>query len=58
MCHPIIGASVLVIGAIVTASSLPVLFVGVGICAVGQKSFGPVMQAYLMDVFPDDSMEG
>jgi predicted MFS family arabinose efflux permease len=63
MCRPIIGASVLVIGAIgmgaiVTASSLPVLFVGVGIYAVGQKSFGPVMQAYLMVVFPDDSMGG
>lgn len=63
MPRPMIGAGVLVIGAIgmgviVTASSLATLFIGVGIYAVGQKAFGPVMQAYLMDVFPDDSMGG
>jgi predicted MFS family arabinose efflux permease len=61
--RPIVGASVLFLGAVgmgllVVTPSLPVIFGSIVIYAVGQKSFGPVMQAHLMDVFPDESMGG
>lgn len=35
-----------------------VVFLGIGIFAVGLMSFPPVMQAFLMDIFPDRSMGG
>jgi MFS family permease len=35
-----------------------VLFVGIGVFAAGLNSFEPVMQALLMDVFPDAEMGG
>jgi MFS family permease len=34
------------------------IFVGVAVFAAGLMSFPPVMQAYLMDLFPDESMGG
>jgi MFS family permease len=35
-----------------------VLFVGIGVFAAGLNSFEPVVQALLMDVFPDEEMGG
>lgn len=46
------------IGLLVIAPSGAVAIGGIALYAVGQKSFGAPMQAYLMDSFPDDSMGG
>jgi MFS family permease len=35
-----------------------VLFLAIALCGAGLMSFAPVMQAFLMDRFPDDSMGG
>lgn len=43
---------------IVSSRSLAVVVAGVVAFAIGQKSFPPVMQAYLMEGFPDESMGG
>ena len=46
------------IGLLVVAPSGAVAVAGVVLYAVGQKSFGAPMEAYLMDSFPDSSMGG
>lgn len=46
------------LGLLVLSSSIPVAVVGTVVFAVGHRSFPPVMQAYLMDSFPDESMGG
>lgn len=61
--RPYVGGGGLVLGALgvvvlVVAPSAPVAIAGVVIFAAGHKAFPPVMQAYLMDVFPDDSRGG
>lgn len=43
---------------LVTATSIPTIFVGVFVFALGYKGFGPAMQSHLMDSFPDASMGG
>lgn len=61
--RPFVAASSLLVAAVgmgllVATPSLPVVFLGVVVFAVGYKAFGPVMQAHLMDSFPDASMGG
>lgn len=46
------------IGVLVLAPTGLVAIAGVALYALGQKSFGAPMQAYLMDRFPDASMGG
>ena len=46
------------IGLLVVAPSGTVAVAGIVLYALGQKSFGAPMQAYLMDSFPDDTMGG
>lgn len=43
---------------IVTASAPSFIFVGIAVFAIGLLGFPPVMQAYLMSVFPTESMGG
>ena len=52
----LLGAAAL--GAVILVGSTPAIVVGVVLFAVGLLSFPPVMQAYLMDRLPDDSMGG
>jgi MFS family permease len=59
----IIGATGLFLGSfgilvLVFASSPLMAIGGIILFALGQKAFPPVMQAYLMDTFPDGSMAG
>lgn len=61
--RPLVASAALLVGAVgmgllVSSSSVPVVFLAVVVFAVGYKSFGPVMQAHLMDSFPDSSMGG
>lgn len=56
-----VGALVLAaagLGALLLAESLVLVGASVAVLAVGFRSFSPVALAYLMDVFPDDSMGG
>lgn len=46
------------IGMLVLGPSVNLVVIGVVVYAIGHKAFGPVMQAYLMDLFPDASMGG
>lgn len=46
------------IGTIALTDSIPLAIAGVAVLAVGQKAYGPVMQAHLMDSFPDGSLGG
>lgn len=43
---------------VITTSSVPLMFAAIIVYAIGHKGFGPVMQAYLMDIFPDESKGG
>ena len=52
----LLGASAL--GAVLLVDSTPAVIVGVVLFAVGLLSFPPVMQAYLMDRLPNESMGG
>lgn len=61
--RPMIGAASLGLSAVGVAllifGSMEVLIIfGVVLYAIGHKSFAPVMQAYLMDIFADDSKGG
>ncbi|MDY6819310.1 MAG: MFS transporter [Halobacteriales archaeon] len=61
--HTSVAAAALTLGliglaAVIYAPSLPVILLGVVVFAAGLRSYPPVMQAYLMDAFPDDSMGG
>lgn len=49
----IVGLAILLV-----ASSIPVAVLGTVGFALGHRSFPPVMQAYLMDRFPDETMGG
>jgi MFS family permease len=56
-----IGSFVLGIGGLavlIAANSIPMAVLGTAGYALGHRSFPPVMQAYLMDRFPDESMAG
>ena len=46
------------LGLLVLSASVPLAVVGTVVFALGHRSFPPVMQAYLMDSFPDESMGG
>jgi MFS family permease len=52
----LLGAAAL--GAVLLVESRPAIIVGVVLFAAGLLSFPPVMQAYLMDRLPDESMGG
>lgn len=55
------GALLLGIGGLtgmLVAEQTPVIFLGIGVFAAGLMSFPPVMQAFLMDMFPDESKGG
>lgn len=43
---------------VITTSSVALVFGAILLYAIGHKGFGPVMQAYLMDIFPDESKGG
>ncbi|MGQ4554955.1 MFS transporter [Halobellus sp. GM3] len=43
---------------LIVASTTPLIFLAIGVFATGLMSFPPVMQAFLMDLFPDGSMGG
>lgn len=63
MNRALLGAMVLIMGSIgvgilVLSVRVWVIFGGLLIYAIGHKGFGTVMQAYLMDTFPDRSMGG
>lgn len=63
MARPTIAATGLAIAVagITILIAAPVAWaamMGVALYAIGHKSFGPVMAAYLMDLFPDGSMGG
>lgn len=49
----IVGLAILI-----SATSIPMAVLGTVGFALGHRSFPPVMQAYLMDRFPDESMAG
>jgi len=49
----IVGLSILVV-----ATSLPVIIAGIVLYAAGLMAFTPVLQAYLMDIFPESSKGG
>lgn len=46
------------LGVVLFAPTTAVTVAGVVVYAVGIRSFPPVMQAYAMDIFPDESMGG
>lgn len=46
------------LGTVIVASQTALILLGVGIFAAGLMSYPPVMMAYLMDVFPTDTMGG
>ena len=52
----LLGATAL--GAVLLAGSTPAIVLGVVLFSAGLLSFPPVMQAYLMDRLPDESMGG
>jgi MFS family permease len=52
----LLGATAL--GAVLLVGSTPAVVFGVVLFAAGLLSFPPVMQAYLMDRLPDESMGG
>lgn len=52
----LLGATAL--GAVLLVDSTPAIVLGVVLFAAGLLSFPPVMQAYLMDRLPDESMGG
>lgn len=61
--RPAVAAAALVLGAfalgaLVVASDPLLVALAVVLFAVGLMSYPPVIQAFLMDVFPDDSMGG
>lgn len=61
--RPVVGAGVLLVGAFGLAGLLVpstgwLVVAALLVFAVGYKGFGPVMQAYLMDTFPDASKGG
>lgn len=43
---------------LIAATSIPIAVLGTVGYAIGHRSFPPVMQAYLMDRFPDETMAG
>jgi MFS family permease len=49
-------ASILGLTVMVVAPTIPSIAAGITAFAVGTRSFPPVMQAYLLSSFPDDSM--
>ncbi|MFA9518591.1 MFS transporter [Halopenitus sp. H-Gu1] len=58
-----VAASALLLGlvgltGVLIVENTTLLFASIGVFAAGLMSFPPVMQAYLMDVFPDESMGG
>lgn len=53
-----LAASVVGLAAVVLAPSLPGVVAGIVALALGTRSFPPVMQAYLLSLFPDESMGG
>lgn len=58
-----VGTCVLAFGALgiglfVFSSTAAIVVLGVGIFAAGQKAFTPILQAWFMDVFPDNSKAG
>jgi MFS family permease len=59
---PIVGGAValagLGLGVLLVASSVLTSFLGITIFAAGLMAFPPVMQAHLVDTFPDSSMGG
>jgi MFS family permease len=46
------------LGVVLVAESTLMIFGGIGIFAAGLMAFPPVMQAFLMDLFPDATMGG
>ncbi len=46
-----------IVGTLLVENTI-LLFAGIAVFAAGLMSFPPVMQAYLMDLFPDESMGG
>lgn len=55
------GALLLGVGGLagmLVAERTPVIVLGIGVFAAGLMSFPPVMQAFLMDVFPDETKGG
>ncbi|MFB6170292.1 MAG: MFS transporter [Haloarculaceae archaeon] len=58
-----VAGSALVVGALgvgllVLTTSLALLGIGIAMLAAGMMTFPPVVQAYLLDVFPDSSVGG
>lgn len=61
--RPRVGVGALLVGIVglsglLLVETTPLLFLGIGVFAAGLMSFPPVMQAFLMDIFPDKSMGG
>lgn len=54
----VLGLGALGIALVIVGSSLPAIATGIVLFAVGMLAFPPVMQAYLMDRFPEESMGG
>lgn len=46
------------LGSLLVAEATLAIFVSVGVFAAGLMAFPPAMQAFLMDLFPDESMGG
>lgn len=46
------------VGGLLSASATPSLFASVVVLAVGVRSFPPVMQAFVFELFPSDSLAG
>ena len=59
---PIAGAALVIsgtaLGGLLLVTSPVAIFIAIAAFAIGMKMFPPVMQAHLMDVFPDESMGG
>lgn len=53
-----LGVTVVGIASLVTVPTVVGATAGVGMAALGLRSFPPVMQAHIMGLFPDESMAG
>lgn len=51
-------ASIVGLAVLIVASSVTAILVGIVLYAAGLMAFTPVLQAYLMDIFPDSSKGG
>lgn len=54
----VLGVGALGLAVVIVSSTSLTITLGIVLFAVGMLAFPPVMQAYLMDVFPDESMGG